>query len=90
MSTDVVEPVCIPNAYCDGLAAVHIDQAGVARVNLYADELQVDGEIGRVLVARLTMSRETMREVADRLLTETMVASHRGERQDEERRRRMD
>ena len=90
MSADVVEPVCVPNAWCDGLAAVRIDAAGVARVNLYADQMEPDGTMARVLVARLTMPREVMREVANRMLTESMVASHRGVKADAERRRRMD
>ena len=90
MSAEVIEPVCIGNAWCDGLAAVRVDAAGVARVNLYADQLEPGGEMSRVLVARLTMSREVMREVADRMLTESMVAFHRSADAAEERRRRMD
>ena len=90
MSADVIEPVAISSVHVDGVAAVHVDQVGVARVNLYAEQLGVDGEIERTLVARLTMSAAMMREVADRLLTASMVASHRGERALAEMRARMD
>ncbi len=77
MSADVIETSCIQAAHCDGLAAVRIDQSSIARVNLYADQLETDGRITRVLVARLTMSRETMREVAAEMLKESLLQAVR-------------
>ena len=90
MSVDVIEPYVTSPIYLDGLAAVRVVEDGVAYVNLYADQLQVDGDMARVLVARLVMSREVMREIADRMLTESMVAFHRNADAVAERRRRMD
>ncbi len=89
MSADVTEPVVVANAYVDGLAAVRIDAAGVARVNLYADQLEPDGTMGRVLVARLTMSREVMREIAGEMLKESMLKAARDAASVEDRSRKL-
>lgn len=90
MSPDVHEPVVVANAHCEGLAVVRVDAADVARVILYAHQLEADGTIIRVVTARLTMTRETMREIADQMLTESMVAAHHRRQAAEERRRKMD
>ena len=89
MSAKVIETCVVTSAYVDGLNTVRIDHLGVARVNLYAEQLDATGEVERVLTVRLTMSQDVMREIADRLMTESMVASHTGARAIEERRRKI-
>ena len=89
MSADVVETVVVANAWCNGLAAVRIDAAGVARVNLYADQLEPGGKMDRVLVARLTMSRETLREIAGEVLKESMLKAARDAASVENRHRKL-
>lgn len=89
MSADILEMVPVANAYCDGVAAVHIDKANVARVNLYADEMGADGQMVRILVSRLTMSRETMREIAAALMKGSMIAAARAAAVTDERSRKL-
>ena len=74
---EINEPSCIASTYVDGLSALRVDKAGVDRLNLFAKQIDADGEMSHILVERLVMSREVLREIADRMLTASMLDEHR-------------
>ncbi len=74
---DVCDPFNIPTTLVDSAVTVHVDANGRAYVMLVEEQIQTDGSFTPILVARLSMSKDAMREIADRMQTATMVASYR-------------
>ncbi len=85
----VLDPYGCETTNVDGAIVVHVDAAGRAHVLLYEDLLQPDGSFAPRLAARLAMSRDVMREIADRMQSETMVSAFRSEKDIAERKRRL-
>ena len=85
----VLDPFSTPTTLVDGAVTVHVDCLGRAYLNLYQDQLQPDGSFAPILAARLAMSRDVMRDIADRMQSETMVSAYRSEKDFAELKRRM-
>ena len=82
----VWEPFNVQTDYVDGASLIRVLPDGLGHVHLWRYHLSTDGDVERVLAARLVMPRQTMREVALAMLTAAMV----GDQAAHELRRKMD
>ena len=70
---EFIEPFGISTTVVDGVAQIHVDAHGIARLVLYSSQLESDGSFSKVVAARLTMRHSVMQEIG-----EAMALSHPG------------
>ncbi len=78
-AVEVYEPVVVPTAHCDGACPIHVLPGGRALLNLWAYQIGTQDNLEAVLVTRLCMDRNVMREVALAMLTAAMLGDHEAE-----------